>query len=128
MSAENELMDVYRDWLRLVQAENKAIQTRNWSLLAECHAAIRNYQHQVARLTPEARAEWQRAGDGFAEKESRLRDVVAELLELTRQNHDRLLARRAAARKQLDRLGSVGQNLKQIRRSYGYFPACSRAV
>jgi len=33
----------------------------------------------------------------------------------------------AATRKQLDQLGEVGNNLKQIQRSYGYFPVCSRS-
>ena len=90
MNTENELFCAYREWHRLAQAETKAIQTRNWNLLSDCHLAIRDYQTVVSRLTQETRAEWRRAGCNLAEKENNLRVHVSGLLELTRQNHSRL--------------------------------------
>ena len=68
MNAESELLRAYREWRRLAQAETKAIQTRNWSLLSDCHLAIRDYRSLVSRLTQETRTEWQRAGCNLADK------------------------------------------------------------
>jgi hypothetical protein len=128
MSAEGELLRAYHQWRRLVLTETKAIQTRNWPLLSDCHLAIRDYQTLVTTLTQETRAEWRKAGGEVAAREQNLRSLVAELVELTRQNHELLQALTAAARKRLDQIGTAGHHLRQIRRSYGYFPVCSRRV
>jgi hypothetical protein len=125
MNAENELLDAYREWRRLVQAEKRAIQTRNWALLTDCHQAIKDYQSLVGGLTQKTRAEWRRTGCNVAEKERNLRVLVADLIELTRQNQALVQNILAVARNQLDQLSEVGHNLQRIRRSYGYFPVCS---
>jgi hypothetical protein len=127
MNAEAELLRAYREWRRLVQAEAKAILTRNWELLADCHRAILNYQGLVPGLTQATRAEWQRAGDDAAPKEHQLRTQVADLIELTRNNHRLLQAALDAGRQQLYRLGEAGKNLRQLRRAYGHFSTGSRA-
>jgi hypothetical protein len=127
MNAETELFRAYRDWHRLAQAESTAIQTRNWALLSDCHLAIKDYQSHVGRLTQEVRTEWRRSGCNLAEKEKNLRVLVSGLLDLTRQNQERLQSTVTAARKQLDQLGEVGTNLKRLQRSYGFVTAGSRA-
>jgi len=119
MNAEAELLSAYRDWHRLVQAEGRAIQTHNWELLAGCHLAIKDFQSVAGRLLPEVRAEWRRDGRGLAEKEKNLQALLAGLLDLTRENQERLRATRAAAREQLDRLGQAGTNLRRLHRVYG---------
>jgi hypothetical protein len=128
MNTENELFCAYREWHRLAQAETKAIQTRNWNLLSDCHLAIRDYQTVVSRLTQETRAEWRRAGCNLAEKENNLRVHVSGLLELTRQNHSRLQTTFAQARKKLEQLGEAGKNLKRLRRTYGCVAVRGRAA
>jgi hypothetical protein len=128
MNSESELFCAYREWHRLAQAETKAIQSRNWSLLSDCHLAIRDYQSLVCRLTQETRAEWRRAGCNLAEKEHNLRVLVSQLLELTRQNHSQLQTTLAIARQKLDQLGQAGKNLKRLRRTYGCVPICGRAA
>jgi hypothetical protein len=129
MNAESELFHAYREWRRLVQAEHKAIQTRNWDLLSDCHLAIKDFQVHVTGLTQEARAEWQRTGCNLAQKEAQLQVVVTELIDLTRQNQSLLQSTRLAARRQLDQLGTAGKNLKLLQRSYGFVPtAWSRAA
>jgi hypothetical protein len=127
MNAESELFHAYREWHRLAQAETKAIQTRNWKLLSDCHLAIKDFQMHIAGLTQAARAEWQRTGCELAEKERNLRVFTSELIELTRQNQSRLQTTLAATRKQLNQLGEAGKNLKLLQRSYGYVPATTRA-
>jgi hypothetical protein len=126
MNAESELLRAYREWRRLAQAETKAIQTRNWSLLSDCHFAIQEYQSLVSGLTRAARAEWQRAGCDLPAKQKNLQALVADLAEVTRQNQALLQATVARARKQLDGLGEAGRNLKRLRRAYGCIPACGR--
>jgi hypothetical protein len=126
MNAESELLRAYREWRRLAQAEAKAIQTRNWNLLSDCHLAIQDYQSLVRTLTEETRAEWRLAGCNLAEKEQNLRVLVADLLELTRQNHSRMQASLARARDKLDQLGEAGNNLKRLRRAYGGLAVCGQ--
>jgi hypothetical protein len=127
MNAESELIYAYREWLRLARAETKAIQTRNWDLLSDCHLAIKDFQAHITGLTPEVRAEWQRTGCNAAEKEKNLKVFASELIELTRTNQSLLQATLRNARKQLDHLGEAGRNLKLLQRSYGLVPAWSRA-
>ncbi len=129
MSAESELFHAYREWHRLAQAETKAIQTRNWDLLDDCHLAIKDFQAHITTLTREARAEWQRTGCNLAEKESNLRIFVSELVDLTRRNQGLLQKTIQNVRQQLDQFGAVGRNLKLLQRSYGLVPAAwSRAA
>ncbi len=127
MNAESELLRAYRQWHRLALAESKAIQTRNWNLLSDCHLAIKDYQSLVSRLTQEARAEWQRAGCDLTEKEQSLRALVSGLMDVTRENNGRLRAALAAARGQLQQLGEAGANLKRLQRSYGVVAIARRA-
>ena len=125
---KNELFSAYREWHRLAQAETKAIQTRNWNLLSDCHLAIKDFQAHVAGLTREARAEWQRTGCNLARKEANLRVYVTELMELARHNHSLLQATRQRRPQPARSTGEAGKNLKQIRRSYGLFAAGSRVA
>jgi hypothetical protein len=126
MNAESELIRAYREWRRLALAETKAIQTRNWNLLTDCHLAIKDYQTLVSQLTGNARAEWRQMGCDLPEKERNLRVLVSELLDVTRQNQALLQATLARARRQLDELGEVGKNLNRLRRTYGRMPAGGR--
>jgi hypothetical protein len=128
MSVEGELFHAYREWHRLAQAETKAIQTRNWDLLSDCHLAIKDFQSHIASLTQEARAEWQRAGCNPVEKEQNIQVFASELIELTRRNQGLLQSTLHTVRVQLDQLGEAGRNLKLLQRSYGLAPAWSRAV
>lgn len=126
MNAESQLLRVYREWLRLAHAETKAIQTRNWNLLSDCHLAIKDYQALVGGLTQETRAEWRRAGENLSEKELNLRVLVFGLIDLTRQNQSLLQTTIARTRAQLHQLGEAGKNLKRVRTAYGRIPACGR--
>jgi hypothetical protein len=127
MNAESELLSAYREWHRLAQAETKAIQTRNWDLLNDCHVAIRDFQAHIAALAQDARNEWRRAGCNLAEKEHNLQVLVTDLVDLTRRNQGLLQNSLVTARQQLDHLGETGKNLKRLRRSYGVVPVWNQA-
>jgi hypothetical protein len=118
MSAENELLHAYREWHRLALAERRAIQTRNWNLLADCQLAIAGLQSQVGGLTRQAHAEWQRNGLNPAEKKPGVHVFVHALIELTRQNQLMLQSARATAQERLADLSEARRNLKLLQRSY----------
>lgn len=127
MNAESELLHAYREWHRLAQAETKAIQTRNWDLLNDCHVVIRDFQSHIANLAQEARTEWRRAGCNLAEKERNLQVLVSDLIDLTRRNQGLLQTTLTTARTQLNQLGETGKVLQRLRRSYGVMPAWNQA-
>ena len=120
MNAERELLHAYGEWRRLAEAEGKAIQSRNWPLLADCQHAIQDFQTHVSRLTLDARDEWKRAGDDRVEKEKSIQPLVNELIAITRQNHALLSAARNTAQHRLGELGEAGVNLKRLHRSYAH--------
>ena len=119
MNSETELLNAYRDWLRLARAEAKAIRTHNWDLLADCQLAISDFQTLISRLTAEARREWQLAGLDCAEKERHVKIYLTELIELTQQNQIALQHAKDEAGLKLTELAAAGQNLKLLQRSYG---------
>lgn len=126
MNAERELVRAYSEWRRLAEAEGKAIQSRNWLLLADCQRAIQDFQKLVSRLTLEARDEWKRAGQDLPEKEKKIQTIVNELIAITRRNHERLLAARSAAQERLAEISTARSNLNRLKRSYA--PARENAV
>jgi predicted RNase H-like nuclease (RuvC/YqgF family) len=115
MNAERELFHAYAEWRRLAEAETTAIQSHNWSLLADCQHAIEDFQKHVSRLTLEAREEWRRKGENLPAKEKQIQALVGELIELTRQNHALLAAARKIAQFRLGELREAGLNLKRLR-------------
>ncbi len=119
MNSETELLNAYRDWLRLARAEAKAIRTHNWDLLADCQLAISDFQTLISRLTTEARREWQLAGLDGAEKERHIKIYITELIELTQQNQAALQHAKDEAGLKLTELAAAGQNVKLLQRSYG---------
>jgi len=118
MNAESELMHAYREWHRLALAERKAIQTRNWDLLADCQLAIKDYQSLVGNLTQKARTEWRLAGQDQTEKEKSIHVFINGLIELTRQNQLMLQSARTTAQERIGQLGEARRNLKLLQRSY----------
>jgi hypothetical protein len=118
MSAEQALLDAYREWHRLAIAAGKAIGKRDWNLLLECQHAARKFQPLVGRLTPEARREWKQSGmDGVA-REKHLRGVVSELISRLELNRELLQTARAAALLKRGQLEQAAWNLKRLQCSY----------
>lgn len=115
MNAERELFHAYAEWRRIAEAETIAIQSHNWTLLADCQHAIEDFQKHVSRLTLEARDEWRRRGENLEAKEQQVQAVVKELIVITRQNHSLLEAARKSAQSRVNELREAGLNLKRLR-------------
>ncbi len=128
MSAENELLGMYREWLRLARAQTRAIQTHNWSFHADCHRAVESFQREAVRLTRAAREEWARDGRDCSEKEKNFRGPVNELITIARQNQRLLDEAVQGGRERLVQLGDAGHNLKRLQRSYGFATSTARAA
>ena len=114
MSAEQALLDAYSEWRRLA----KAIQLCDWNLLLECQQAVKNLQLQISQFTADARSDWKNAGTDCAAGEDRLRDVIAELMELGQHNQRLLQSARTAAVTRREQVAQAARNLKNLQFSY----------
>ena len=114
MSAEQALLDAYKEWYRLAKAGTSAIRAGNWKLLRECQSRVHQFQPVVTRLTDEAREEWKQSGADFTTKEKQLGTLVSGLVELTRENLRLIRQRRETTLVKLDECAAAGRNLKQL--------------
>jgi len=119
MNAERDLLEAYREWRRLAEAEGEAIRTSNWSLCQACQTALKNLRSHITALMPEVRAEWSRTGCDPEAKQRLLDATIHELIHIHRRNQTLLQAVRAVAQTKLRQLGEARLKLKQLRSSYG---------
>jgi hypothetical protein len=106
MNAGRDLTEAYQEWRRLAEAEGKAIGARDWGLVSACQAAIQHLQERISQMAPAA-------------PKTAVPAAIHELILLEKRNQTLLGAMKAEMRAKLDQLDRTGQNLKQIRRSYG---------
>jgi hypothetical protein len=120
MSAETALLDAYREWRRLAEAEKEAISASNWSLLSAYQKALENIYGRISELSQAAREEWAKSGCDCAAKEKTLEATVRELLVLGRCNQTLLNVICEAAQAKLKQLNEAGRNLQRLKHSYGF--------
>jgi len=118
MNAETALAEAYQEWRRLAETEGDAIRTGNWGLLAASQRALEHLRERITSLTVDTKQEWVRFGADISAKERKFREVIAELLQLERQNSTLLTAVRESVKSRLDVLEQTGRNLRKIHRSY----------
>ncbi len=122
MSAENDLLEAYREWRRLAEAEREAIKASNWSMLSAFQKALENIYGRISELSMAAREEWAESSCDRAAKEKSLQATIRELLVLGRGNQALLNVIREAAQVRLEQLNQAGLNLQRIKHSYGFTP------
>ncbi len=115
MSAEKSLFNAYQEWYRLAKACGRAIRSGNAELLKECQSRVQQCQPVIARLTREARDEWQQSKADFKAKEEQLHAVVSGLMEITRENLNLIRQRRELATVKLQDCAAAGHNLKRLK-------------
>ena len=115
MSAEQALLDAYREWQRLANASRDAVQRGNWNLLRECQKRVAQFQPAITRLTCEAREEWRQSPDDFMAKEKQLQTIICELMEMTRVTQSLIKRKRETAQAKLTECAAAGHNLKRIK-------------
>ena len=118
MNADHELTEAYQEWRRLAEAEGRAIQACNWSLLAACQKALQNLQTRITKISGAARAEWKKMGAARKKREQQVNAMILELIELEKRNNTLLKSVRETTQQRLEQLDSASNNLKRIRRSY----------
>jgi len=116
------MLEAYREWRRLAEAEREAIKASDWSLLSAFQKALENIYRQISKLSSAAREEWAQSGCDRAAKEKLLDATIRELLVLGRGNQALLNGVREAAQARLKQLDQAGLNLQRIKHSYGFTP------
>lgn len=118
MNAERDLLEAYREWRRLAEAEGEAIRTGNWGLCAACQKALQHLRERISSLMPSVREEWSQSGCDRAARQQSLDATLRELIHLQQRNKTLLQAVREATREKLNQLGEARVRLKLLRRSY----------
>ncbi len=118
MNADHELTAAYQEWRRLAEAESRAIQSCDWSLLSACQKALLHLQSRITQLSQAARSEWKKMGAARKQREAQVNATIYELIELEKRNHTLLNAVRETAQARLEQLDRAGHNLKRLHRSY----------
>ena len=118
MNADQELTEAYQEWRRLAEAESRAIQACDWSLLSACQKALLHVQPRITQLTNAARNEWKKLGAARRQREAQVNATIYELIELEKRNHTLLQAVRETAQARLEQLDRAGHNLKRLHRTY----------
>ena len=114
MNVPSTLSQALAEWRRLAEAEGQAIRAGNWSLLADCQAALTTLRTVIDALT---RKPHNSGGETLTAKTPH-RPIVLELIELQRKNLAALKERRERLSVQVDQFARTGRNLRGIQRSY----------
>jgi hypothetical protein len=115
MNAETPLLlQLYERWRTLTEQEREAIQTSNWTRLAELQAAKQQLQEDIMRVGQYA------AGPGAPPLEPRLGRLGAELIALETENARALAEQRRRAQEAQLSLDQVSRNLHQLHRAYAH--------
>jgi hypothetical protein len=118
MSAESHLRNAYQEWRRLAETEGEAIRDGNWPLVSDCQNALHHLQRQILGHAQQAKEEWTRLGADQVQKESSLRQVILELIEIESRNNRLLDEVRHTAQTRLEQLTQASHTLRQVQRSY----------
>jgi hypothetical protein len=118
MKAESALLDAYAQWRRLAEAAKKAIHSRNWPCVLECHTVIEQLQPKITQLTTEAKVEWQRSGIDPLAAGKRLQAKVLELINLVECNKALINVVRERVTSENQQRQIAVQNLKLLKQSY----------
>ena len=118
MIAKKSLFDAYNSWEELTQAESAAIQSDDWSRVAECQQTKLGLQKRIINLTESAQAECIEAGQDDKTFERDLRPIINNLIALESRNSELIAIRRAAADVEKLDLDQASQNLRRVQKSY----------
>ncbi len=118
MSAQANLLELYRDWRRWTEAESEAIQAGDWRKVKFCQSAKSELQPQILRGTQDAQMECARSGSDRGAMEKTVRSIVNELIYLETRNGEFLAEQRAGTEAEMEEMGRSGRNLSRIQKSY----------
>jgi hypothetical protein len=118
MIAKKKLFDAYDSWEQLTQAEGSAIQSGDWSRVAECQQAKQGLQKKIIHLTESAQAECIETGLDSKNFERDLRPIINNLISMESHNSELLAIRRQAADVEKLDLDQASQNLRRVQKSY----------
>ena len=118
MIAKKSLFDAYNSWEQLTRTEGAAIQSGDWSRVAECQQSKQGLQKKIIRLTESAQAECIETGLDSKNFERDLRPIINNLISMENRNSELLAIRRQAADVEKLDLDQASQNLRRVQKSY----------
>jgi hypothetical protein len=122
MSACEALLEDFKEWRRLAEAERLAIRSRNWRLALECQGSRRQLQGRIDARIPAARCEWEALGAAGEASRRACREMLLSLADHTARNRALIQRARESLQTRISELVRAGQNLRRLQASYTVMP------
>jgi len=113
MTTSQHLLETLRQWEQWSRLEGQAIEHDDWPRVNACQQAKAVLREQIATLRAVAASPGSPAG-----LPQTVRDALARLISMERENADRLATRRSAAECSVVELDDAILNLRKVQRSY----------
>jgi hypothetical protein len=118
MSAQANLLQLYKEWRSLTEQEREGIESGNWRQVRQCQSAKSELQPRILRETQETHQEWSRSGADRSLLEKQVRSVVNELIYLESRNGEFIAEQRQRAQSDFDELNKSGRTLGKVHKTY----------
>jgi hypothetical protein len=118
MSAQANLLDLYRDWRTWTESECEAIQAGDWRRVKACQVKKAELQPRILRETQEAQTECVANGVDRSAMEKKVRSVVNELIYLETRNGEFIADQHSRTEQELAEMDRSGRNLSRIQKIY----------
>jgi hypothetical protein len=118
MSAQANLLQIYKDWRAWTESEREAILDGDWRKVKACQAAKADLQPMILRETEKAQKEFAGSGGDRTAIDKQVRSVVNELIYLESCNGEIIAEARRKGQEEMDALGCSGRNLAKIQKQY----------
>ena len=118
MSAQANLLQLYKDWRALTEDEREAIEEGDWRRVRVCQGAKAQLQPEIVRATERTHSEWRQSGIDSAILEKQVRSAVNELIYLESRNGEFITEQRRAAQAEFEQLDQSVRTVGKIQKSY----------
>jgi DNA mismatch repair ATPase MutS len=126
MSARNDLLNLYREWSKLTEAEGLAIRSASWPEVQHYQDAKYQLQAQIVSATELVHAELALDPRQSQEVNREFRSLLAELIQLEQRNSQWLAEQRQNAEAEMAVVNQSSRNLRQVHKAYN--KACGAAA
>lgn len=122
MSAQANLLQLYRDWRTWTESEREAILASDWPKVKSCQNAKAQLQPLILKETELAQKECLHAGADRTVLDKQVRSLINELIYLESCNGEFITEQRALAQAEFETLQRSSRNLSRIQKHYAPGP------
>jgi len=119
MEATEALLMAYDAWRMATQAEAASIEAGDWVAVEDQQRRKSLLQGEILRWTERAEVDWQADPTMGAARESGVRKIILELVDLERHNADAINGQLARQSRLRNELNKVQRTLRSVHQSYG---------